>query len=125
MENLNSILPYELIHRILMVSMVYEIKERKDKSYMNIFKKEFKELLYFKNNYDLPIWLIENVVKNKNNNLYWELIIRNIDYIIFKKNNILNIKYVNFNKLEEMCIENKILKINKSRKYLINLLMKI
>ena len=99
MENLNSILPYELIHRILMVSMVYEIKERKDKSYMNIFKKEFKELLYFKNNYDLPIWLIENVVKNKNNNLYWELIIRNIDYIIFKKNNILNIKYVNFNKL--------------------------
>ena len=124
MENLNSILPYELIHRILMVSMIYEIKEIKEKSYMNILKKEFKEQ-YLKNNYELPIWLIENVVRNKNNNLYWELIISNIDYIIFTKNNILNIKYVNFNKLEEMCIENKILKLNKSRKYLINLLMKI
>lgn len=119
-------LPYELQHKILILSSVTQIKERINKNCYDLTNPCFISI--FKKTYGRKISKTDadKLKRMSNNNLYWYFMINGIDQITLMSNPILVMNNMKQKTLIDMCVTNNLtIKKNWSKKRLISQLMKI
>lgn len=119
-------LPYEIQHKILILSSVSQIKEKKNSQSYNITDPCFIYIFEKTHGRKIPKNLTRKLLRMSNNNLYWYFMISGIDHLQKMSNSILFMKYMKHKTLIDMCITNGLtIKKNWSKQRLISLLIKI
>ena len=121
-----DILPYELQHKILMICLMGDMREkillRRHKANKKIFEEMFKK----SHGRKLPKWTIHNIVFGNNVTLYWRILLDSVNHIQYMNNPILFMKFMKHKLLIKMCLDNDLkIKKNWSKQKLIGILMGI